>query len=71
MRVQPRNIVRKLNTNEVFEVLMVSGKVLLCNPVNSKGHDGIPVPLKIDEVEVLMEEETDVFNLLFRDNSDE
>lgn len=71
MHIKPNNIVRKIGTNEVYEVVTVTGKIIMCNPVNPRSYKGYPVPLKLDEVEVIMEEETDAFNILFRGDPNE
>jgi len=74
MEIKVKNIVRVRGTSEVYEVINIIGKVLLCKPINrnlSKEFIKHGMPIKADEVEVLMDEETDAFNLLFKGNSDE
>lgn len=72
MGVKIRSIVRKKDTNEVYEVEQIIGDMLLCKPVNVVvEHEIKMVPLKVSEVDVLMDQETDIFNVLFKhdDNS--
>ena len=72
MDIKIRNIVRKIGTNEVYEVENIIGQMLLCKPINTTvDHELKIVPLKASEVEVLMDQETDAFNILFKhdDNS--
>jgi hypothetical protein len=68
MEIKIRNIVRLLGTNEIYEVDNIIGELLLCKPINVvalKEHRVIPI--KKSEVEVIMDKETDAFNLLFKD----
>mgnify|MGYP006275467297 CR=1 FL=1 len=67
MEIKKNSIVRRKDTNEVFEVEEVVGTILLCTPVNVPAIKDKKIPMKIDEVEVVLDGETDVFNLLFRD----
>lgn len=72
MDVKIRNIVRRKGTNEVYEVDNIIGELILCKPINTTvDHELKIIPLKISEVEVLMDQETDIFNVLFKhdDNS--
>ena len=70
MEIKKNSIVRKLDTNEVYEVISISGNLIIGVPININSLKGVPVPLKVSEIEMLMEEETDAFNLLFRDDDD-
>lgn len=67
MEIKVNNIVRRIGTNEVFEITEVHGKVILGKPINVPSLKQIAVPLTEQEVEIIMDEETDVFNLLFKD----
>jgi hypothetical protein len=75
MEVKIKNIVRAKNTNEIYEVVNIIGELLICKPVNhSTGHKGVDkigLPMKVDDVEVMMDEETDAFNLLFKKDPNE
>lgn len=70
MDVKIRNIVRVKGTNEVYEVDNIIGELLICKPINVKT-DMEKVPIRKSEVEVVMDQETDIFNVLFKqdDNS--
>lgn len=67
MEIKKNSIVRKKDTNEIFEVEEIIGNMLLCKPVNVPAIKDKKVPMVSHEVEVLLDGETDVFNLLFRD----
>lgn len=72
MEIKIRNIVRVKGTNEVYEVDNIIGELLLCKPINIVVDAELKiVPIKASEVEVLMDQENDVFNVLFKhdDNS--
>ena len=74
MEIKIRNIVQVKGTNEVYEVLDIIGEVLLCKPINhnlDKTYAKHGLPIKKSEVEVLMDEETDAFNILFKREPDE
>jgi hypothetical protein len=74
MEVKIKNIVRVKGTMEVYEVINIIGKVLLCKPINhnvDKAFVKHGLPLREDEVEVVMDQETDAFNLLFKKDTDE
>ncbi len=70
MAIKRNSIVRRISTSEVFEVVDIVGKLLLCDPINLPSLKGLKVPLTEDEIEVIMDEDTDVFNLLFRSDTD-
>jgi hypothetical protein len=70
MVIKKNSIVRRISTSEVYEVVEIVGKLLLCDPINLPSQKGIKTPLTEDEVEVIMDEETDTFNLLFRSGTD-
>jgi hypothetical protein len=74
MEIKIKNIVRIKGSSEVYEVINILGKVLLCKPINKnldKAFVKYGMPIKADEVEVVMEEETDAFNLLFKRDHNE
>jgi hypothetical protein len=74
MEIKIRNIVRVKGTTEVYEVLNIIGDLLLCKPINKnldKAFQKHGMPLKKTEVEVVMEEETDAFNILFKRDPNE
>ena len=74
MEVKIRNIVRLKGTSEVYEVLDIVGQMLLCRPINKnldKAYVKYGMPLKAADVEVIMDQETDAFNLLFKADPDE
>lgn len=74
MEIRVNNIVRIKGTNEVFEVVNIKGEILICRPVNTSSNSLVAafgLPLKRSEVEVMMEEETDAFNILFRKDPNE
>ena len=69
MEVKIKNIVRIKGTNEVYEVINIIGELLLCKPINhnvDKAYIKHGIPVKTSEVEVVMDQETDAFNLLFK-----
>lgn len=67
MEIKKNSIVRRKDTNEVFEVEEIIGNMLLCKPVNIPSIKDKKVPMTADEIEVILEGETDVFNVLFRE----
>lgn len=66
------SIVKKIATNEVYEVERISGTMLICKAISvaslKEAEHG--VPLFESEVEVVIDGETDAFNILFGDNDD-
>lgn len=71
MEIKKNSIVKVKGTNQVFEVIEVTGAIALCLPITSTSLRGSKVPFKLDELEVLIDGETDAFNLLFREDADE
>jgi hypothetical protein len=65
--VKNGNIIKNIGTKEVYEVISVVGTMLMCKPVNQPDI-GILVPMRIVDVEVMIEDETEAFNILFRKN---
>ena len=67
--VKVGSIVKKKGTNEVYEVLELSGGMLVCKSISVVALKGSQygVPLKESEVEVVIDGETDAFNILFGD----
>lgn len=69
MDIKIRNIVRVKGTNEVYEVSDIIGELLLCKPVNTPIISNFTaIPIKNSEVEVIMDKETDIFNILFKND---
>ena len=71
MEIKINSIVRVKGTNQVFEVINIIGTMAYCEAVTSPELKGATVPFKLSELEVLMEEESDAFNLLFRSDDGE
>jgi hypothetical protein len=74
MEIKIKNIVRVKGTTEVYEVINIIGKMLLCKPINhnvDKAFIKHGMPIKAEEVEVVMDQETDAFNLLFKKDPSE
>lgn len=71
--VKKGSIVRKTGTKEIYEVLSIVGAVLLCKSINvaalKKVEHGIP--LQESEVEIMMDGETDAFDILFGDQDED
>lgn len=70
MELKINSIVKHVNTKEVYEVIDIKGSIVLCNPINLPSLKNHQIPFKINELEVMMEEETDAFDILFG-NKDE
>lgn len=68
MQLKVNSIVKHKDTKEVYEVILMIGSMVLCRPVNLPSLKDKEVPFRADELEVMMEEETDIFNVLFKDN---
>jgi len=74
MEIKIKNIVRVKGTTEVYEVINIIGELLLCKPINKnldKAYIKHGMPIKAMDVEVVMDQETDAFNLLFKADPDE
>lgn len=70
--VKKGSIVIKRETNELYEVVDIIGTLLVGKPVNSPYIKNLTnnVPLKISEVDLLLDEGTDAFNILFGENEE-
>lgn len=70
--VKKGSIVRKTGTKEIYEVLEVMGTIVLCKSVNVAALKKLPhnIPMQVSEVEVMMDGETDAFDILFGDRDD-
>lgn len=66
MAIKVNSIVRVKGTNQIFEVIAVTGSIALCEAVTSPELKGATVPFKLNELEILIDGETDAFNILFR-----
>ena len=74
MEIKIKNIVRVKGTMEVYEVINIIGELLLCKPINKnleKEYIKHGLPIKASEVEIVMDQETDVFNMLFKKDPNE
>lgn len=74
MEIKIKNIVRVKGTLEVYEVINIIGEMLLCKPINKNLEADFVkhgLPLKKSDVEVVMDQETDAFNLLFKADPNE
>jgi hypothetical protein len=71
--VKKGSIVRKTGTKEIYEVLEVNGKILLCKSVNVAALKKIAcnIPMQTSEVEIMMDGETDAFDILFGDRDED
>jgi hypothetical protein len=71
MDIKKNSIIRKINTNEIYEVVEKIGTIVVCKSVNVPALKDVSlIPLKENEIELIMDGETDAFNLLFREDSD-
>lgn len=68
MAIKVNSIVKNKNTKEIYEVISITGVIALCKAVNLPIDD--LVPFRLSELEVMMEDETDAFNILFRGDDD-
>lgn len=68
MDIKVDYIVRHIGSKEVYEVLDVIGSMALCKSVSHPA--AAPTAFKLVELEVLMDEETDAFNVLFRSDDE-
>jgi len=67
--VKKGSIVKKNGTKEIYEVLSIVGSILMCRAVNVPSLKNHPsyIPLQVSEVDVMMDGETDAFDILFGD----
>jgi len=73
MEIKIKNIVKLKETNEIYEVINIIGDILLCKPINAlldKTFQKYGLPLKKEDVEVMMDQETDALNILFKRESE-
>lgn len=67
MEIRVNNIVRLKGTNKFYEVTEIIGEIALCKSINEHNEafkNGWP--FKKSELEVIMDEDTDAFNILFK-----
>lgn len=71
--VKKGSIVRRTGTKEIYEVLEVNGKILLCKSVNVAAlkKSKHSIPMQESEVEIMMDGETDAFEILFGDMNED
>jgi hypothetical protein len=75
MAIKLKSIVRRIGTNEIYEVIGIYGDMISCKSINNR-YDGVHpilndnIPFATEELELMMEEETDVFNILFREDDE-
>lgn len=71
--VKKGSIVKRTGTKEIYEVLSIVGKVLLCKSVNIPALRKLEhnIPLQESEVEIMMDGETDAFDILFGDSDED
>lgn len=60
------NIVKHIGSGQILEITGIVGKLILCKPLDMNAH----IPYKQDELEIIMEEETEAFNILFKDDEE-
>lgn len=65
--VKTGSIVRRVGTKEIYEVISIVGSVLMCKSVNVPALKKIEhnIPLQESEVEIMIDGETDAFDILF------
>lgn len=66
---RPGNIVRHKASGEIFEIIVVRGTSAIGKPINAseKARYG-EIVLILDTIELLLDEPTDAFNTLYRDD---
>lgn len=70
--VKKGSIVRKTGTKEIYEVIDQTGNILLCKSVNVAALKKLDhnIPLQVSEVEIMMDGETNAFDILFGEEDD-
>ena len=59
------NIVRNTRNGQIYEIVMVNGLSSVGKPINTDKKSQL-VALLNEEIEVLLDEENDAFNVLFK-----
>jgi hypothetical protein len=67
MKIEPGYIVKK--DNQIYEITQVFGAFALGRAIKPDNTlEDLEVPLSFSDIEVIIEEITDAFNILFDDN---
>jgi hypothetical protein len=62
MAIKENSIVRHLPSGEIYEVRKVMNELALCLPID-KPEITSPIPVKVVDLELLVEDDVDIFDL--------
>lgn len=65
MEIKKNSIVLAKGSDKVLEVLQIHNEIIICTPIGND-YMKISIPFRREDLSLLIEEETDAFNILFR-----